>query len=74
MSSTNVISHLASVQKLSGPKDYFNWVFQMRLILTCMGCWGVVNGAITKLGDTNVVCLLTGMQGLLTGILQLDWL
>ena len=44
----NVNALLANVQKLSGPENYFDWVFQMRLILTRAGVWGVVNGSIAK--------------------------
>lgn len=40
----NINALLATVQKLSGPENYFDWVFQMHLILTHVGVWGIVNG------------------------------
>ena len=42
----NINALLATVQKLSGPKNYFDWVLQMHLILTHAGVWGIVNGLV----------------------------
>jgi gag-polypeptide of LTR copia-type len=55
--SSNVNALLAAVAKLSGADNYYDWACQMQLILMCSGCWGVVNGSVSKPCHTDLRCL-----------------
>jgi hypothetical protein len=55
--SSNVNALLAAVAKLSGADNYYDWAFQMQLILMHLGCWGVVNGLVSKPHHTDLMCL-----------------
>ena len=52
--SSNINALLATVNKLSGTDNYYDWAFQMQLILMRAGCWGVVNGSVARPDVTDV--------------------
>ena len=51
MASVDSGNHQSQVQKLSGSEDYFNWKFDMEMLLIGKDLWDIVQG--TEVLDKN---------------------